>query len=77
MPKIGPFLKLASAKLDPSWTVRWITDPHIFRPHTRMPNFMFSTDQATQVAAYILIARRKTATTGLRLIRRRPSYKAR
>src|SRR5271166_5964123 len=54
MPKIGPFLKLASAKLDPSWTVRWITDPHIFRPHTRMPNFLFSTDQATQVAAYIL-----------------------
>ena len=47
MPKIGPYLKLASAKLDPSWTVRWITDPHMFRPHTRMPNFMFSTDQAT------------------------------
>src|SRR6266481_3030154 len=34
MPKIGPYLKLASAKLDPSWTVRWITDPHTFRPHT-------------------------------------------
>ena len=49
-PKIGPFLKLASAKLDPSWTVRWITDPHTFRPHTRMPNFMFSTEQATQIA---------------------------
>ena len=42
MPKIGPYLKLASAKLDPSWTVRWITDPHVFRPHTRMPNFYFS-----------------------------------
>ena len=41
MPKIGPYLKLASAKLDPSWTVRWVTNPHIFRPHTRMPNFMF------------------------------------
>ncbi len=53
MPKIGPYLKLASAKLDPSWTVRWITNPHDFRPHTRMPNFMFTSDQATQIAAYI------------------------
>ena len=54
MPKIGPYLKLASAKLDPSWTVRWITDPHTFRPHTRMPNFYFSTDQATQLAAFLM-----------------------
>ncbi len=53
MPKTGPYLKLASAKLDPSWTVRWINDPHIFRPHTRMPNFMFSRDEATAAAAYI------------------------
>ncbi len=53
MPKIGPYLKLASAKLDPSWTVRWITDPHVFRPHTRMPNFMFTTGEATKIAAYL------------------------
>ena len=61
MPKIGPYLKLASAKLDPSWTVRWITNPHIFRPHTRMPNFMFSTDQATAIAAYIMDSSAKNA----------------
>ncbi len=54
MPKIGPYLKLASAKLDSSWAVRWITDPHTFRPHTRMPNFMFSRADATAVAAYLL-----------------------
>jgi mono/diheme cytochrome c family protein len=54
MPKIGPYLKLASAKLDPSWTVRWIINPHDFRPHTRMPNFMFSRDDATAIASYIL-----------------------
>src|SRR5262249_29573531 len=53
MPKIGPYLKLASAKLDPSWTVRWVTNPHEFRPHTRMPNFMFSRDEATDIAAYL------------------------
>jgi mono/diheme cytochrome c family protein len=53
MPKIGPYLKLASAKLDPSWTVRWVTNPHIFRPHTRMPNFMFTRDQAIAITAYL------------------------
>ncbi len=53
MPKIGPYLKLASAKLDPSWTVRWITDPHVYRPHTRMPNFMFSREDAAAIAAYV------------------------
>ncbi len=53
MPKIGPYLKLASAKLDPSWTVRWITDPHVFRPHTRMPNFYFSPEEATALAAFV------------------------
>lgn len=51
--KIGPYLKLASAKLDPSWAVRWIINPHQFRPHTRMPNFMFSRDQAVAIAAYL------------------------
>jgi mono/diheme cytochrome c family protein len=59
MPKIGPYLKLASAKLDPSWTVRWITNPHEFRPHTRMPNFMFDRDQATEIAAYIFASSRQ------------------
>ena len=54
MNKIGPYLKLASAKLDPSWTVRWVTNPHQFRPHTRMPNFMFTRDQAVAISAYLL-----------------------
>jgi len=54
LPKIGPYLKLAAAKLDPSWTVRWITNPDDFRPFTRMPDFMFSRDQATALAAFIL-----------------------
>jgi mono/diheme cytochrome c family protein len=66
MPKIGPYLKLASAKLDPSWTVRWITDPHAFRPHTRMPNFMFTRDQATQLAAYVLASSAKQSADWLK-----------
>lgn len=66
MPKIGPYLKLASAKLDPSWTVRWITNPHAFRPHTRMPNFMFTRDEATKVAAYVLASSGKQSAEWLK-----------
>jgi len=61
MPKIGPYLKLAAAKLDPSWTVRWIAKPDDFRPHTRMPDFMFSRAQATALAAFILDSSSKNA----------------
>jgi mono/diheme cytochrome c family protein len=66
MPKIGPYLKLANAKLDPSWTVRWITNPHVFRPHTRMPNFMFTPDEATKVAAYLLASSGKQSADWLK-----------
>src|SRR5215469_2863969 len=66
MPKIGPYLKLASAKLDPSWTVRWITNPHLFRPHTRMPNFMFTRDEATKLAAYVLASSGKQSADWLK-----------
>src|SRR2546426_9939545 len=34
--------------------VRWIKNPHEFRPRTRMPNFMLDDDQATQIAAFVL-----------------------
>ena len=30
------------AKADHAWLVRWITNPHEFRPRTRMPNFLFT-----------------------------------
>ena len=66
MPKIGPYLKLASAKLDPSWTVRWITNPHLFRPHTRMPNFMFTRDEATRIAAFVLASSGKQSAEWLK-----------
>src|SRR3989449_9370844 len=51
---IGPSLRRIAAKLDPGWMVRWITNPHAFRPRTRMPNFMLDDDQATQIAAFVL-----------------------
>ena len=43
IPKIAPSLLKISAKVDPSWMVRWIENPHKFRPRTRMPNFELKT----------------------------------
>jgi mono/diheme cytochrome c family protein len=53
IPKIAPSLTKVSAKVDPSWMVRWVENPHNFRPRTRMPNFEFKPDEALAVAAYI------------------------
>lgn len=53
IPKIGPSLRRVSTKVDPSWIVRWIQNPHKFRPRTRMPNFDFSEDQAVAIASYL------------------------
>ncbi len=54
IPKVGPYLRLVSAKLDPSWLVRWVTNPHQYRARTRMPNFLFKPEDAQAVAAYLL-----------------------
>ena len=53
IPKIAPSLMKISAKVDPSWMVRWIENPHKFRPRTRMPNFELKQDDALAIAAYI------------------------
>ena len=53
IPKIAPSLKKISAKVDPSWMVRWIENPHKFRPRTRMPNFEFKPDEALAISAYL------------------------
>ena len=37
--QIGPSLRRIAAKVDKGWLVRWIRNPHQFRPRTRMPNF--------------------------------------
>ena len=53
IPKIGPSLRRVAGKVDPSWMVRWIRNPHEFRPRSRMPNFDFDESQATDIASYI------------------------
>ncbi len=58
LPKVGPSLRRVGAKLDGTWLVSWIENPHDVRPRTRMPNFMFEREQAVSIAAYLLEAAR-------------------
>ena len=51
--KIGPYLRRVAAKSDPAWMVEWVTNPHEFRPHTRMPHFFFTEDQGRAVTALL------------------------
>ena len=51
--KVGPYLRLIRAKDDPSWMVRWVTNPHLFHAKTRMPNFMFQPAEAEAIVAYL------------------------
>ena len=53
LPKPGPYLRRISAKVNPDWLVSWIENPKAYRPHTRMPWFMFTREQATAIAAYL------------------------
>ena len=61
----GPSLRRIGAKLDHAWMVRWITNPHLVRPRTRMPNFMLNEQQATQIAAYLLSTTKDPSTQWL------------
>jgi mono/diheme cytochrome c family protein/predicted nucleic acid-binding Zn-ribbon protein len=53
IPKVGPSLRRISAKVDPSWMVRWIQNPQDYRPKTRMPNFSFKEDEAIAITAFL------------------------
>jgi mono/diheme cytochrome c family protein len=54
VPKIGPEINNMAAKTKPEWLFRWIRNPKDYNPHTRMPNFKFSDDQAEAVTAYLV-----------------------
>jgi cytochrome c1 len=56
---VGPSLRRIAAKDDPAWMVEWVKNPHLVRPRTRMPNFMFNDQQAEKITAYLLDASRK------------------
>ena len=53
IPKVGPSLRRISAKVDPSWIVRWIQNPQAYLPRTRMPNFSLKEDEAVAIASFL------------------------
>ena len=54
MQRIGPELGRIAHKTDPQWIFRWVRNPKDYNPHTRMPNFRFTDDQAEAVTAYLV-----------------------
>lgn len=53
MPKIGPSLNQLAVKEKADWLFRWVRNPKDYNPHTRMPNFRFTDDQAEAIGAYL------------------------
>lgn len=48
----APDLSLAGSKLSPAWMLSLLTDTHRLRPHTRMPGFRLSPEEAADIVAY-------------------------
>ncbi len=53
LPKIGPQLNSLPAKVKPDWVYRWVRNPKDYNPHTRMPNFKLSEEEAGAITAYL------------------------
>ncbi|MGA9408003.1 MAG: c-type cytochrome, partial [Bacteroidota bacterium] len=53
LPKIGPQLNSLPAKLTPKWVYNWIRNPKNYNPHTRMPNFKLTEEEAGAATAYL------------------------
>ncbi|TLY28473.1 MAG: c-type cytochrome [Ignavibacteria bacterium] len=51
--KIGPELNQLSVKEKPDWIFRWVRNPKDYNPHTRMPNFRFTEDEAAAITSYL------------------------
>lgn len=52
--KVGPSLNKIGNKVDKTWIVDWVKNPHNYMPNTRMPNFGFSDDEAVAVTTFLL-----------------------
>jgi cytochrome c551/c552 len=50
---IGPNLKEIRLKLNRDWIPVWITNPHQFRPTTKMPRFRLEEDEVQAVASFL------------------------
>lgn len=54
LPKVGPDLGRLAHKTNTGWVYRWVKDPKDHNPHTRMPNFRFTDEEAEAVTAYLM-----------------------
>ncbi len=52
--KIGPELKNAGSKVNPSWLFQWIKNPKWHHKKTRMPNFKLSDEEAISITSYLM-----------------------
>lgn len=63
LPKIGPELYRIGHKTNADWIYQWVKDPKAYNPHTRMPNFKLTDEEAEAVTAYLLAASAKSPFT--------------
>ena len=52
--KIGPPLNSLPVKVRPEWIFHWVKNPKDYTPHTRMPDFRLSDEEAEGVVAYLM-----------------------
>ncbi len=65
--RIGPSLARISQKLEPSWVYGWMRNNREFRQHTRMPNPMYTHQEALAATAYIYSVSEKGSWTPARM----------
>ncbi len=54
VPKIGPPLNDLTGKTSPEWIYRWVKNPKDYNPHTRMPDFKLTDEEAEAITAYLV-----------------------
>ncbi len=53
MKKVGPDLKEVRVKIRPEWIPVWITNPHAWRPTTKMPRFRLDRGEVEAISALL------------------------
>jgi len=50
----GPDLSRIGNKVNPDWLVNWVSNPHHYNSKSIMPNLRLSTDDASDITAYLI-----------------------
>lgn len=54
VPKVGPELNQLTSKVSAGWIYSWVKDPKSYNPHTRMPDFRLTSEEAEAITAYLV-----------------------